>query len=378
VRVTAEVPQGAREPKAVYVSLGGAPWTELERSGEEWTAEIDSTLGPNGEQTLTVITDNKRVKALIKVIVNNPLKVFFADLHSHTGYSDGTLTPAVAHRYARDTAKLDVFCLTDHLESIDDAEWLDTREVSFDANEDGTFVAFPGLEWTKQWGHLNIYDPKTRLWPEDPQAFYQAAAAAGVVTKFNHPGDGSKSHAGLAYSELGDRTVQLMEVRSDTEQVAFIRALNNGWHLAPEGSDDTHSANWGNVRSWTGIYAPGLSKQNILDALSKRRCYSTLDRNCRLIYRINAAWPGDIVSEPVQTVDVYVRVSDADKTDVIAKIELFEDGKVVATDEPNQQGRCWRTSVTPTPGKHYYFLKVTQGDGDLLWVAPVWLTVAGQ
>jgi hypothetical protein len=48
----------------------------------------------------------------------------------------------------------------------------------------------------------------------------------------------------------------------------------------------------------------------------------------------------------------------------------------VATDEPNKQCRCWNTSLTPEPGKHYYFVKVTQADGNLLWSAPVWLTVA--
>jgi hypothetical protein len=132
------------------------------------------------------------------------------------------------------------------------------------------------------------------------------------------------------------------------------------------------------VRSWTGLYAPGLSKENILDALAKRRCYSTQDRNCRLMYRINEAQPGDIVAEPVQALDVYVRVSDADNTDVIAKIELVEDGSVVATDEPNAQGRCWNTAYTPEPGKHYYFIKVTQADGNLLWSAPIWMTVAAQ
>ncbi len=286
VRVKTEVPQGAAVPKVAYVRLGGTSWKQLEKGNGEWAAEIDSTLVPNGGQVLTVITENKKVISSFNVNVDNPLKIYFADLHSHTSYSDGVLTPQIAHDYARDTAELDAFCLTDHLESVDDAEWLDTREVAFDANEDGTFVAIPGLEWTKGWGHLNIYDPKTRHWPADPKAFYKAAADAGVVTKFNHPGDGSKTHEGLAYSEIGDRTVQLMEVRSNDEQVALVRALNNGWHLAPEGSDDTHSANWGRVRSWTGIYAPGLSKLNILDALSKRRCYSTQDRNCRLTYRI--------------------------------------------------------------------------------------------
>ncbi len=57
------------------------------------------------------------------------LQVFFADLHSHTSYSDGKLKPADAHMYARDVAKLDVFILTDHLESLNDAEWADTTAV---------------------------------------------------------------------------------------------------------------------------------------------------------------------------------------------------------------------------------------------------------
>jgi hypothetical protein len=36
----------------------------------------------------------------------------------------------------------------------------------------------------------------------------------------------------------------------------------------------------------------------------------------------------------------------------------------------------WKTSRKPEPGKHYYFAKVTQADGNLTWSAPVWVTVA--
>lgn len=28
------------------------------------------------------------------------------------------------------------------------------------------------------------------------------------------------------------------------------------------------------------------------------------------------------------------------------------------------------------PGKHYYFAKIIQADGSMLWSAPVWATVA--
>ena len=283
----------------------------------------------------------------------------------------------LANKYAREVAELDVFSLTDHLESVDDTEWLDSREVAWDANEDGEFVVIPGLEWTKKIGHTCIYDPKTRHWPVDMAGMYQATADAGVVVKFNHPGDGSKVFDGLAYSEIGDQAVQLMEVRRELEQEAFIRALNNGWHIAPEGSDDTHSPNWGNCGRWTGLLAPGLSKRNVLNTLKNRRCYSTLDRNCRLSFTVNAAVMGTVFEEPVKAVEVAVVVEDPDAGDSIAKIELFEDGAVVETREPNSSTCQWITTRLPQPGGHYYFLKLTQADGNLMWSAPVWVTIAG-
>jgi len=55
---------------------------------------------------------------------------------------------------------------------------------------------------------------------------------------------------------------------------------------------------------------------------------------------------------------------------------LFEDGLVVQTDEPDAVSRQWRTTCTPPPGQHYYFVKITQADGNMLWSAPVWVTLA--
>ncbi|MHC4462613.1 MAG: CehA/McbA family metallohydrolase [Planctomycetota bacterium] len=361
----------------VYAGLGGPPWVKLEQLADanEWRGQLNSRMVPNGNHNLIVKTTSKRADTAVSVKVKNPLEVYFADLHSHTGYSDGTLLPIVAHDYARNVAKLDVFLLTDHLEQVDDTEWLDMREAAWDACEDGKFVAIPALEWTKKEGHLNIFDPKTNHWPEDLAGFYKAAADAKVVCKFNHPGRGDKVFGGLAYSKIGDRAVQLMEVRKEDEEQAYIRALKLGWHIAPDGSDDTHRPNWGSAYAWSGILAPGLSKRNVLHALKSRHCYSTLDRNCVLLFKINGATMGDIITDPVETVSVVIAVQEPDVSDLIARIELFEDGVVVQTDQPNSNHRHWKTEFDPKPGKHYYFVKVTQKDGNLMWSAPVWVTV---
>jgi len=379
VAVKITPPRGGKMPASVYAGFGGEPWVPLnEAPSGEWRARIDSALVPNGPQTLTVVAGSPKAAASIPVKLENPLKCYFGDLHSHTSYSDGSLIPSVAHKYAREIAKLDVFSLTDHLEKVDDAEWDDLREQAFKANDDGRFVDIPGLEWTKKLGHANIFDPKTRLWPEDAPSMYQAAAEAGVIVKFNHPGTGEKVFDGLAYSEVGDRAVELMEVRRAEEEQAFLRALKLGWHLAPDGSDDTHAPDWGNVKSWTGIWAPGLSYRNIWDALKHRHVYSTLDRNCKLLFTLNGAVMGDIVEQPAEKLEIEVSVEDADAQDAIAKIELFEDGAVVGAHEPQTPACRWKMSRTPAPGKHYYFVKVTQADGNNLWSAPVWITAAGE
>ena len=376
IQVQVEVPAGATEPKQMFAGLGGPPWVRLERQNDLWQGKLDSTLVPNGPQQLRIVTDISRVRAAAPVQVENPLRVWFADLHSHTSYSDGVFFPTDAYSYARQTAKLDVFALTDHLESLDDAEWLDTREAAWRANEMGQFTALVGLEWSKEWGHLCIYDPPTYRWPTDPQQFYQALVEARVVAKFNHPGDGTVSHSGLAYSEVGDQAVQLMEVRNPQEEQAYRRALRLGWHLAPDGSTDTHQANWGNLRTWTAILAPGLSVRNILDALANRRCYSTQDRNCRVLFTLNGAPMGSILTRPTPKVLVRLQIEDPDPNDSIAAGELYEDDRLLETIPANNRQLVWEKTLEPSPGKHYYWLKVLQADKNILWTAPVWVLVA--
>ncbi len=105
---------------------------------------------PNGNQKVIVKTVNKRSDVALNVKINNPLKIYFADLHSHTGFSDGHFLPFIAHDYARRTAKLDIFVLTDHLEYVDDTEWLDMRETAWDTSEDESLSPFQALSGQKR------------------------------------------------------------------------------------------------------------------------------------------------------------------------------------------------------------------------------------
>jgi hypothetical protein len=84
---------------------------------------------------------------------------------------------------------------------------------------------------------------------------------------------------------------------------------------------------------------------------------------------------GDVLADPVENVKVMVAVNDPDAGDLIKKIELFEDGAVIQIDGPNSNRRRWGTTFTPKPGEHFYFVKITQEDGNMMWSAPVWVKV---
>ena len=99
-----------------------------------------------------------------------------ADLHNHTLQSDGDGDPAAAFASMR-AAGLDVAALTDHatlgttdvpgmsscsecgdLMGIDEGEWERTRALADEAQQDGSFTAIRGFEWSSPTlGHVNVW-----------------------------------------------------------------------------------------------------------------------------------------------------------------------------------------------------------------------------
>ncbi|MBD3292724.1 MAG: hypothetical protein GF393_07340 [Armatimonadia bacterium] len=367
--------------QGVHARVGDLPWVPMFHADDgTWRATLDGSLAPNGPSSVRLQKwpAGENTSAAVEVRIDNPLQHYWGNIHSHTSVSDGRMRPDEAYAYARDIAKLDFFSLTDHLEQVDPAEWRECLRAAALTNDDGSFVAFPGLEWTKGVGHMCVYEPAGHVWPEGLSEFYQFAPANAAVAKFNHPGWRDTTSEDFAYSAEGDSVIQLMEVRGDAEMRWMIAALDLGWHIAPDGSDDTHRERWGTSNLWTVVLAPGLSRTNVIDALRRRHCYSTRDRNCRLNFTLNGAVMGEKVEEPVTTATIDVRVADPDEGDSIKSVELYADGEVVQSLQAGATSARLTADLTPEPGEHYYFVKVTQADDDLLYSAPIWITVADE
>ncbi|HEX3047688.1 MAG TPA: hypothetical protein VHY08_23250, partial [Bacillota bacterium] len=121
--------------------------------------------------------------------------VYYGHIHNHSYVSDGSGSPNQAYAYARDTAKLDFFSLADHSHMIDNqAEWDSIKNAANTYNQDGSFVAFWGFEWSSDnLGHVAVinspdycsaYDPATDTFPE----LLSWLSIRDCVAFFNHPG----------------------------------------------------------------------------------------------------------------------------------------------------------------------------------------------
>jgi hypothetical protein len=390
--VDVEVKLATMVPMEKVVAYLGAASAELRRDGETWKGTIDTTRAANGRQELIVVasaagtsadTDRQNagplaiVSALnshtrIPVFVRNPYNFYWGDLHAHTIYSDGVQTPVDAYRHARDVAKLDFFCVTDHDDALTFDEYADCRSQADAFDKPGSFAALYGVEWTTEAGHMCFYmADRFRLSPDLAEA-YRELNELGVLAHFNHPG--ATDFQSAAFFPEGMAPLCAAEARNEKEEASWVAMLNAGWRVAPDGSEDKHDPTWGDGANWTVALARDLSRAAILDAMRARRVYSTFDRNMRLDFTLDGEDMGAVVSRNAGNLPCVVDVSDPDAAERIARIDLILDGRPLASAQPNEARYRWTPQVPLTAGPHYVYIRVTEADGNQAWSSPVWVT----
>ncbi len=330
-----------------------------------------------------------------------PMAAYLGDLHNHTGYSDGSLTPFEAFTRAK-AAGLDFLAVTDHSYAIDDTEWADTLTQANAFTQDEVFVGLRGFEYTQgAEGHINVYNTVRHAVRSDVgftfadytpnleqgetvEGFYhwlvnagtEALDDNGVVLQFNHPG--WINFNDWKYHPEVEEIAQLEEVGNGWGSSYFfsweewIRSLDYGWKVGATNNSDNHSPNWGTITTHrTGVVMPSLTKADLMDALRAARTYASEDANTTLYFKANGYWMG---SELPNTGNMTFEVWGSDPDgELITKLELYTDGGVVVTStQPSDADFNWTFSRAITPGVHYYFVMATQADGDRIVSSPVW------
>lgn len=328
--------------------------------------------------------------------------LYFGQLHAHTDISDGAGSVEEAFQYASQVDGLDFFAVTDHSDSFDNADMgaidADGADISADwaagkqaaaSVTNGDFVGLFGFEMTwpedKQLGHISTFN--TPGWQTRDQAdfenvptalenYYKALTAVpGSVSQFNHPddihGDFERfDHYGPQY----DAAVSLLEVAGEDGVVDceyYDLALDKGWHVAPTNNQNNHKGQWGDAsEARTVVLAKSLTEEALYAAMKDRRVYATQDSDLAIYYELNGTVMGSIIPKSKSAA---VTVFLSDPTDeAIGYVEVVTDGGAVLVSEhvetPSQV-----LELSASGGHSYYYLRVTQPDGDVAVTAPVWM-----
>ena len=328
--------------------------------------------------------------------------LYFGQLHAHTDISNGAGSVEEAFQYASQVDGLDFFAVTDHSDSFDNADMgaidADGADISADwaagkqaaaSVTNGDFVGLFGFEMTwpedKQLGHISTFN--TPGWQtRDQEAFTNVTAALenyykaltsvpGSVSQFNHPDD---IHGDFErfdhYSPRYDAVVSLLEVAGEDGVVDceyYDLALDKGWHVAPTNNQNNHKGQWGDAsEARTVVLAKSLTEEALYAAMKDRRVYATQDSDLAIYYELNGAVMGSILPK---SKDAEITVFLSDPTDeAIGNVEVVTDGGAVLVSEyvetPSQV-----LELSASGGHSYYYLRITQPDGDVAVTAPVWM-----
>ena len=385
----------------------------------------------DGKVTVTVTVKRADKKETSKTwsftIGEATFQRYFGQLHSHTQYSDGagSLESALAYIKALpDSANVDFVAFTDHSNYFDKSGaanpegalydmslasaasqnlWNEYKSAvaAFNKENAGSMVAIAGFEmtWSGGPGHINTFNTpgivsrnnttlNNKTKDAGLQAYYKLLSQTeGVdsISQFNHPGTTFGNFIDFGYWDaVVDTRMYMVEVGNGEGQIGaggyypsyeqYIMALDKGWHVAPTNNQDNHKGRWGNANDARDvILTDDFTEDGIYAALRARRMYATEDKNLELDYTVNGNMMGSIIDVP-EKLNFEISFNDPDRTDSIAKVELVvNSGKVAYTWNSAAELANGSVSVELDPEYTYYFVRVTEGDGDLAVTAPVWV-----
>lgn len=310
-----------------------------------------------------------------------PLHAYYGNLHSHTGYSDGTATPRDAFTYARDIASLDFLAVTDHIELLTLNEWVDLKNQADSFSMGQTFVAIAGFEWTSSvYGHCNVLNSNELI---DFFDFYHSNWAGfcdwvlshpPAIAAFNHPGREPyfSNWDNFAYPGMSIDTVfPLIEFQNIEQSAWYEVALNQGWHVSPVWNQDNHLPDWGTKNDCrAGVWADSLNRKSLLSAIKAGRTFATMDKNASVWIDYNGQPMGDSCHR-FYNAALHIMLADANN-EAWDSIQVISDEGVLACF--SSVGNIDTTLIVSYVTEDWFFVRATQADSDFIWSAPVYLT----
>jgi hypothetical protein len=371
-----------------------------QRGKRELGCGIEGILNQAGVQYITVCD-----QALGVAGASNPILVhegtgedynlFFGDIHGHNVHCDGSGSADEYYRWARDVRLLDFSALTNHVEEakryrVQDF-WPIVKEKAAQYNEPGRFVSFLAFEWGswERFGDKCVYYEieegdcfgANAESSNTPDKLWRLLRGKPAITIAHHCKYGGKTDWSYHDPEL-QPLVEIYSTWGSSEEGGehcVQKAWDKGYKLGVLAGSDTHTGTPGNEGAGlAAVWAKELTRKDLFEALRKRRCYGTTGTRILLDFHLNDRMMGNEIREERGEERVVTVL--AAGTANIDTIEILKNNAVVHTQRGS--GKVARLEWSDPENERaagredFYYVRVTQTDGNRAWSSPIWISSA--
>jgi hypothetical protein len=355
----------------------------------------------------------------VEIVNGQGYNYYGGNIHAHTKYSDGNQdwkktdvkTPTKSYEFARKSKNFNFLGISEHnhheagmnkpsyalgLKEADDADKADGDSfvcmygMEFGVIENGGHVLIYGVDELIGWEKDN-YDVKcaksdyASLWTllaDYPGAF--ATLAHPVSSDYGNLIN--KSYNQAADDILCGVAIMTGPAKTDDDQYGTIPAktfmgyfrnlLALGYHVGPTVDHDNHKLTFGRMApSRTIVLAKKLTRKDIMEAYREMRFFASADWNAQVSFVINNHPMGSRINTKSDA-KIKVAVTDGDAGDKVKSIKLMYGepgtGKLSTVLSTSNTNTLTFTQPIAKGQEYYFYLDITQGDGDNIVTSPIW------
>ncbi len=255
----------------------------------------------------------------LRVAADLPLRSYWCDLHGQSEETIGTNSARELIEFARDRAFLDGMSHQANDFQITSAFWRELNELTHAYNEDGSFIIFPGYEWS---GNTGLGGDRNVLFMREGRQIHRSSHAlvedrtdlASDANSAEQLFEALKSEDCVVFAHVGGRYADIqmahdariersVEVHSDwgTFEWLLHDALQQGYRVGILANSDGHKGRHGASHPGASLFgaygglscllAGELTRAGLFAALRRRHHYATT--GCRLLLDVRAAFDAE-------------------------------------------------------------------------------------
>jgi hypothetical protein len=166
---------------------------------------------------------------------------------------------------------------------------------------------------------------------------------------------------------------------TSTFNARYTDLLKKGYHVGPTIDHDNHNTTFGRTtQGRTVVLATSLTKSNIADAYRNMRFYASDDYNLKITYTIANKQMGSITTQVgTPTISVSITDDDGESTSTIALMTGVPGSgstPTTLTSVSSSNTLTYTDNTLANLSTKYYYIIVTQADGNQAWTSPIWYT----